>query len=58
MSVSRQQETTDPNSKYRIHSISRQGVYQSHFRWVRIKTVIFRFFSLNLVIFEKKINGK
>ena len=35
-----------------------QGAYQSHFRWVLIKTLISRFFSLKLAIFEKKISGK
>ena len=38
--------------------LAAQGAYQSHFRWALIKTLISRFFSLKLVIFEKKINGK
>ena len=37
--------------------LAAQGPYQSHFRWALIKTLISRFFSLKLVIFEKKING-
>ena len=38
--------------------LATQGANQSHFRWALIKTLISRFFSLKLVIFEKKINGK
>ena len=38
--------------------LAAQGNYQSHFRWALIKTLISRFLSLKLVIFEKKINGK
>ena len=38
--------------------LAAQGTYQSHFRWALIKTLISQFFSLKLVIFEKKINGK
>ena len=39
--------------------LAAQGAYQSHFRWaLYIKILISRFFSLKLVIFEKKINGK
>ena len=34
--------------------LAAQGAYQSHFRWALIKTLISRFFSLKLVIFEKK----
>ena len=32
--------------------LAAQGVYQSRFRWVLIRTLISRFFSLKLVIFE------
>ena len=38
--------------------LATQGAYQSHFRWGLIKTLISRFFSLKLAIFEKKIDGK
>ena len=38
--------------------LAAQGAYQSHFRWVLIKTLIYRFFPLKLVIFKKKINRK
>ena len=38
--------------------LAAQGAYQSHYRWALIKTLISWFFSLKLVIFEKKINGK
>ena len=38
--------------------LATQGGYQSHFRWALIKTLIYWFFSLELVIFEKNINGK
>ena len=34
--------------------LATQGPYQSHFRWALIKTLISQFFSLKLVIFEKK----
>ena len=34
--------------------LATQGAYQSHFRWELIKTLISRFFSLKLVIFDKK----
>ena len=38
--------------------LATQGAYQSHFRWAHIKTLISRFFSLKLVIFEKKNQWK
>ena len=38
--------------------LAAQGAYQSHLRWAHIKIVISQFFSLKLVIFETKINGK
>ena len=39
--------------------LATQGAYQSQIIWALIKTLISRFFSLKLVIFEKKkINGK
>ena len=38
--------------------LAAQGAYQSHFRWALIKTLIFQFFSLKLVIFEKKTQLK
>ena len=38
--------------------LAAQGTYQSHFRWALIKTLISGFFSLKLVIFDKKINIK
>ena len=34
--------------------LAAQGAYQSQFRWALIKTLISPFFSLKLVIFEKK----
>ena len=34
--------------------LAAQGAYQNHFRWALIKTLISWFFSLKLVIFEKK----
>ena len=39
--------------------LAAQGAYESHFRWALIEILISPFFSLKLVIFEKKkINGK
>ena len=38
--------------------LAAQVAYQSHFRWTLVKTLISRFFSLKLVIFEKKKSGK
>ena len=38
--------------------LAAQGAYQSHFRWALIKTLISWFFSLKLVIFEKKNQWK
>ena len=35
--------------------LAAQGTYQSHFRRALIKTLISQFFSLKLVIFEKKL---